>query len=201
MNPNKAIRVLLGVDAIYLAKVIADTSNLVLDIHEEGWIFLQVDLSGIEHALEQDAVTLSYVLLPLKVRTIFLAFSTRSLSVVGSPARQNWVLVPAQLLHESCAVLSRVDICVSCILTKVFLFVSSFLARSISQNIDLELLTSHQFKTIHGLGCDASLLVCGKLNNRMSSVVASVRVFGQLNCVNLAKGREELANVLLSQCG
>ena len=80
------------------------------------------------------------------------------------------------------------DICVSCIFTKVFLFVSSFLARSISQNIDLELLTSHQFKTIHGLGCDAGLLVCGKLNNRMSSVIASVRVFGQLNGVDLPEG-------------
>ena len=90
------------------------------------------------------------------------------------------------------------DICVCCILSKVLLFISSFLARPISQNINLELLTGHQLETIHGLGCDASFLVRGKLNNRVSSIVASVRVFGQLNCINLAEGREELANILLS---
>ena len=91
------------------------------------------------------------------------------------------------------------DICVSRILAKVFLFVSSFIARPISQDINFELLTGHQFEAIHGLGCDTGLLVRSKLNNRVSSIVASVRVFRQLNCVNLAEGREELANVLLSQ--
>lgn len=54
-----SVRVLLDVDSLHFAEVGADARNLVLDVHEERGVLSQVDLGGIEHALEQDTVALT----------------------------------------------------------------------------------------------------------------------------------------------
>ena len=51
------VRVLLDKNVVNLTKVVAHAGDLVLDIHEERWIFLQVYLRRIEHADEENAGT------------------------------------------------------------------------------------------------------------------------------------------------
>ena len=38
LHPDRAIRVLLNVDAANFAEAAADRGNLVFDVHEKGWI-------------------------------------------------------------------------------------------------------------------------------------------------------------------
>ena len=51
------VRVLLDKNMVNLTKVGAHAGDLVLDIHEESWLFLQVYLRRIEHSNEEYAGT------------------------------------------------------------------------------------------------------------------------------------------------
>ena len=132
------------------------------------------------------------------MRDIFLLAFASAKHLVALLSRYERVLVPAELLHESRSILSRVQIGVGCILAEVLFLVTSFLARTIGQDVYLQLLSMHQFEAVHALSCNPGFLVRGKLDYGVAAIFASVGIFGQLDCVNGAKRTEKFSDVLLS---
>ena len=57
LDPDVPVRVLLDKNVVNLTEVVAHAGDLVLDVHKERWIFLQVYLRRIEHANEENAGT------------------------------------------------------------------------------------------------------------------------------------------------
>ena len=59
LDPDVPVRVLLDKNVVNLTIFVAHAGHLVLDVHEERWIFLQVNLRRIEHSNEEYAGTRS----------------------------------------------------------------------------------------------------------------------------------------------
>lgn len=181
---------MLDVDSLHLAEVGADARDLVLDVHEERGVLSQVDLGGVEHALEQDAVALACTGLSLVARGAGVGL----LGGVGGP-RQHRVLVATELLHEGRAVRRRVDVGVGRVLPEVFFLLALCSAGSVRQDVDFQFLARHQLEATHGLRGDLGFLVRGEFYNRVAPIIAGVWVFWQLDSIDLAERRKELTNV------
>ena len=163
-----AVGVLLDVDVINFTKVGTDTSHLVLDVHEEGRVFLEVNLCRIEHANKENAVAWFRARLRLEsTRTVALSAACLGLASTLRATWQHRVLIPTEFLHQSCAVLCRVDVGVGGVLTQVLLLILllSFGAGPIRQDVHLQFRALHQLEAIHGLGGDAGLLVSREFND------------------------------------
>ena len=107
---------MLDIYSLYFAKVCAYACNLVFDIHEESWLFSEIHLRCIEHALEQDTVALLITGLRGEAKIgVWVCATVRSRWIRST--RQHRVLVTAQLLHECGAVRRRVNVGVRGVLT------------------------------------------------------------------------------------
>ena len=127
-----------------------------------------------------------------------------SLWLLGiSICKKIYILLPHEFLHELSTILSRMEISVCCVFTKVFFFVAIFtglISWTVLQNVNFELLTFHHFEVVHGLSCHLRFCVMLEFNNRMALIFASVRIFWKLNCINTSEWAEPFSDVLLRQC-
>ena len=89
------------------------------------------------------------------------------------------------------------------VFSQVFLLILllTFLSWPICQNVYLEFRAFGQVKAVHRLSSDSCLFVARELDDRVTAILARVRIFGQLNRVDLTERLEKLADILLSQGG
>ena len=83
-----AVRVLLDIDVVHFAEVTAHAGDLVLDVHEEGRVFLEVHLSRIKHSDEENAVAWASARLRLTTVT-HPRIACLSLASTGRSPRQH----------------------------------------------------------------------------------------------------------------
>ena len=78
----------------------------------------------------------------------------------------------------------------SCIFTKIIFFllvVVVAILGTISENVHFQYLARDNFKAIHIRCSHLGIVVFGEFNNRVAFVLTCVGIFGEFNCIYLAK--------------